>query len=87
MSVECIVPNVIWHAQQPLRFGPIGEEKGRLKRLSSQATVARLHAAFDGMARTADLLGTADDGRDGMALVLAAEASREPHTTSEGDPE
>lgn len=65
----------------------MGKEKGRLKRLSSQATVARLHAAFDGMARTADLLGAAGDGRDGMALVLAAEASREPHTTSEGDPE
>jgi hypothetical protein len=34
MSLECIVSNTIWHAQQPLSFGPIS--------LTSRMTVVRL---------------------------------------------
>jgi hypothetical protein len=34
MPLECIVPNVLWHAQQPLKFGPIS--------LTTRMTVVRL---------------------------------------------
>jgi hypothetical protein len=34
MSLQCIVPDTIWHATQPLRFGPIS--------LSTRMTVVRL---------------------------------------------
>ncbi len=34
MSLTCIVPNSIWHAQQPLKFGPIS--------LTTRMTVVRL---------------------------------------------
>lgn len=34
MPLECIVPNALWHAQQPLKFGPIS--------LTTRMTVVRL---------------------------------------------
>jgi hypothetical protein len=34
MSLDCIVPDVLWHAQQPLKFGPIA--------ISTRMTVVRL---------------------------------------------